>query len=242
MDANNNHAASVSVSGSETVVTGNITNQEASGKASIVVTGGKFLDGNGAANKDVKTYFPKDSSLKIDEETGEVVTDDESTVAEVGGVPYKSLQAAIEAAASKATVKLRADVTESITIPKGKEIVLDLNGKKLVNSNELQNNTVAEDNRKHTITNNGTLTIIDSVGNGQVDNVSHGRTALYNEVGATATLDGGTYTRSAETGSGADTSGGNSYYTILNHGTMTINDGVTVNQGADGNGKIFQFG
>ena len=237
VDANNNHAASVSVSGSETVVTGNITNQEASGKASIVVTGGKFLDGNGAANKDVKTYFPKDSSLKIDEETGEVVTDDESTVAEVGGVPYKSLQAAIEAAASKATVKLRADVTESITIPKGKEIVLDLNGKKLVNSNELQNNTVAEDNRKHTITNNGTLTIIDSVGNGQVDNVSHGRTALYNEVGATATLDGGTYTRSAETGSGADTSGGNSYYTILNHGTMTINDGVTVNQGADGNGK-----
>ena len=237
VDANNNHAASVSVSGSETVVTGNITNQEASGKASIVVTGGKFLDGNGAANKDVKTYFPKDSSLKIDEKTGNVVTDDESTVAEVGGVPYKFLQAAIEAAASKATVKLRADVTESITIPKGKEIVLDLNGKKLVNSNVPQNNTAADNDRKHTITNNGTLTIIDSAGNGQVDNVSHGRTALYNEVGATATLNGGTYTRSAETGSGADTSGGNSYYTILNHGTMTINDGVTVNQGADGNGK-----
>ena len=237
VDANDNHAASVSVSGSETVVTGDIKNQETSEKASIVVTGGQFLDGKGTVNESVKDYFPENSSLKIDEKTGNVVTDDESTVAEVGGVPYKFLQAAIEAAASKATVKLRADVTESITIPKGKEIVLDLNGKKLVNSNVPQNNTAADNDRKHTITNNGTLTIIDSAGNGQVDNVSHGRTALYNEVGATATLDGGTYTRSAETGSGADTSGGNSYYTILNHGTMTINDGVTVNQGADGNGK-----
>ena len=237
VDANDNHAASVSVSGSETVVTGDIKNQETSEKASIVVTGGQFLDGKGTVNESVKDYFPENSSLKIDEKTGNVVTDDESTVAEVGGVPYKFLQAAIEAAASKATVKLRADVTESITIPENKEIVLDLNGKKLVNSNEPQNNAAADNDRKHTITNNGTLTIIDSVGNGQVDNVSHGRTALYNEVGATATLDGGTYTRSAETGSGADTSGGNSYYTILNHGTMTINDGVTVNQGADGNGK-----
>lgn len=237
VDANDNHAASVSVSGSETVVTGDIKNQETSEKASIVVTGGQFLDGKGTVNESVKDYFPENSSLKIDKKTGNVVTDDESTVAEVGGVPYKFLQAAIEAAASKATVKLRADVTESITIPENKEIVLDLNGKKLVNSNEPQNNAAADNDRKHTITNNGTLTIIDSVGNGQVDNVSHGRTALYNEVGATATLDGGTYTRSAETGSGADTSGGNSYYTILNHGTMTINDGVTVNQGADGNGK-----
>ena len=237
VDANDNHAASVSVSGSETVVTGDIKNQEISGKASIVVTGGQFLDGKGTVNESVKDYFPENSSLRIDEKTGNVVTDDESTVAEVGGVPYKFLQAAIEAAASKATVKLRADVTESITIPENKEIVLDLNGKKLVNSNEPQNNAAVDNDRKHTITNNGTLTIIDSVGNGQVDNVSHGRTALYNEVGATATLDGGTYTRSAETGSGADTSGGNSYYTILNHGTMTINDGVTVNQGADGNGK-----
>ena len=237
VDANDNHAASVSVSGSETVVTGDIKNQETSEKASIVVTGGTFLNGDKTVNTGAEKFFPENSSLTIDPGTGKVVTDDGSTVAEVGGVPYKSLQAAIEAAASKATVKLRADVTESITIPKGKEIVLDLNGKKLVNSNVPQNNTAADNDRKHTITNNGTLTIIDSAGNGQVDNVSHGRTALYNEVGATATLNGGTYTRSAETGSGADTSGGNSYYTILNHGTMTINDGVTVNQGADGNGK-----
>lgn len=237
VDANDKHAASVSVSGSETVVTGDIKNQETSEKASIVVTGGTFLNGDKTVNTGAEKFFPENSSLTIDPGTGKVVTDDGSTVAEVGGVPYKSLQAAIEAAASKATVKLRADVTESITIPKGKEIVLDLNGKKLVNSNVPQNNTAADNDRKHTITNNGTLTIIDSAGNGQVDNVSHGRTALYNEVGATATLNGGTYTRSAETGSGADTSGGNSYYTILNHGTMTINDGVTVNQGADGNGK-----
>ena len=43
-------------------------------------------------------------------------------------------------------------------------------------------------------------------------------------------LNGGQYTRSAETGQDAETSGKNSYYNILNHGSMTINNGVTVSQ------------
>ena len=116
VDANVNYAASVSVSGSETVVTGDITNPETSQNTSIVVTGGQFLDGNGAANEDVQTYFPDDTSLTVDE-NGKVVTDTKTAVAEVNGVPYKSLEAAIKAAPAGATVTLVADA------------VLDANGK-----------------------------------------------------------------------------------------------------------------
>lgn len=114
----------------------------------------------------------------------------------------------------------------SIVIGEKQELTLDLNG-----------HTLTNDNGRHTIENHGKLTIIDSKGNGTVDNISHGCGAIYNYPEGTVTLNGGTYTRSKEAGSDAKTSGGNSWYTIKNYGTMTINDGVTVNQGAEGNGK-----
>lgn len=114
----------------------------------------------------------------------------------------------------------------SIVIEKNQVLTLDLNGHTLTNTNGW-----------HTIENHGTLTISDSKGNGTVDNISHGHAAIYNYPEGTVTLNGGTYTRSKEAGSDANTSGDNSWYTIKNYGTMTINDGVTVNQGAEGNGK-----
>ena len=79
----------------------------------------------------------------------------------------------------------------------------------------------------HTITNNGTLTI---EGTGTVDNISHGKAAVHNNESGIVILNGGTYTRSKENGQSASASGGNSYYNIVNWGTMTINDGVKVNQ------------
>lgn len=121
---------------------------------------------------------------------------------------------------------LNGDVTLSqgaLTIPENTTVSINLNNHKLTNKDG-----------NHTIVNNGALTI---TGRGTVDNVSNGTAALYNNAGATATLNGGTYTRSKEAGKSADNSGGNSYYTLKNFGTMTINPGVTVNQGADGNGK-----
>lgn len=121
---------------------------------------------------------------------------------------------------------LKNDITltsGALTIPKNATVSINLNNHKLTNKNG-----------DHTILNNGTLTI---TGRGTVDNVSNGTAALYNNAGATATLNGGTYTRSCEASTSADNSGGNSYYTLKNFGTMTINPGVTVNQGADGNGK-----
>ena len=85
----------------------------------------------------------------------------------------------------------------------------------------------------HTIINNGTLTI---TGTGTVDNVSHGCAALYNAPGATATLNGGTFDRSHEAGASTGNNGGNSYYTIKNFGTITVNPGVTVQQDGTANG------
>lgn len=113
------------------------------------------------------------------------------------------------------TIKLLKNINEDVVIPNEITVTLDLNGQKLTNSSS------------HTIVNNGNLTII---GTGTVDNIKHGMAALYNEVGATATLNGGEFTRSQENGISSSNNGGNSFYAILNHGRMTINDGVSVVQ------------
>ena len=130
------------------------------------------------------------------------------------------------AVANGGSIKLGADITASITVPAGKTVTLDLGGKTLTN--------VAG---KHTITvaAGGSLTV---KGTGTVDNVSHACGAVYNNPGATVVLSGGTYTRSKEAGSSATESGKNSWYTLFNRGSMTINDGVTVNQGPDGKGQF----
>lgn len=128
-----------------------------------------------------------------------------------------SLQAQINAAQDgvETRITLQGDLSEDLTIPAGKIIVLNLNGHTLTNKTG------------HTITNCGTLTI---TGTGTVDNVSHARAAVFNDVGGTVILNGGTYTRSKENGQSKEDSGNNSYYNIVNWGAMTINDGVTVSQ------------
>lgn len=137
-------------------------------------------------------------------------------VAEADGVKYASIAAAIAAIDAESTVTLLGDVTEDVTIPEGKAITLDLNGKKLTNK------------ASHTITNNGTLTVTDSIGGGVVDNITHAKAALSNAVGATATLEGGTFMRSKEAGKDGNNSGGNSYYTIENYGSMSFDSGASV--------------
>ena len=137
-------------------------------------------------------------------------------VAEVDGMKYASIAAAIAAIDAKGTVTLLGDVTEDVTIPEGKAITLDLNGKKLTNK------------ASHTIANNGTLTVTDSIGGGVVDNITHAKAALSNAVGATATLEGGTFMRSKEAGKDGNNSGGNSYYTIENYGSMSFGSGASV--------------
>ena len=107
------------------------------------------------------------------------------------------------------------DTTAFVNVPAGVTATLDLGGKTLTNKAD-----------EHTIIveNGATLTI---TGNGIVDNVSHGKAAIYNK--GEVTLNGGTFERSAEKGTYFPYSdGGNSWYTIANYGTMEINTGVTV--------------
>lgn len=136
---------------------------------------------------------------------------------------FDKLKAAIKAAEAGETIKLAADITGDVVVPEGVNITIDLNGKKITNS------------VGHTIMNNGTLTI---EGEGTVDNITHGKAALYNK--GTVTLNGGTFDRTQENGRSDSSSGGNSYYTIKNVGNMTINEGVNVLT-AKGNGELGRF-
>ena len=120
------------------------------------------------------------------------------------------------AVAAGGEVTLGANITASITIPAGQTVTLNLNGKTL--KNEAGKDTIYVEMGGKLIIN----------GPGTVDNVSHGRAAIFNN--GTVILNGGIYTRSAEVGTGKDPNSdhGNSWYTICNHGIMTVNPGVTV--------------
>ena len=164
-----------------------------------------------AASEQVETQSDGETKDKAVMLTGEADPQD-ANVAYVDSdtsKTYTTLQDAINNAADQ--VVLTSNVTESVTIPAGQSIQLNLNDHKITNTAD-----------KHTITNNGTLTI---TGNGTVDNVSHGRAALYNEKDATAIVESGTFTRSQEAGTPSG-NGGNSWYVVYNDGTLTFNGGT----------------
>lgn len=134
-----------------------------------------------------------------------------------GATEVTTQEALKNAVAAGGEVTLGADINASITIPAGTTVTLNLNGKTL--TNEADSDTIC-------VKMGGTLIIN---GTGTVDNISHGCAAIFNN--GTVTLNGGTYTRSAEKGTGKDgenSANGNSWYTICNHGIMTVYAGVTV--------------
>lgn len=142
------------------------------------------------------------------------VSADDGKVAKIGDTEYSTLQEAINVAGNGDTIALIANTNEDVVIESEKDITINIaDGVTLTNVNN------------HTIINRGKLTI---TGSGTVDNVTNGRAAVYNDLNAEAILNGGTYKRSQETGIDSKNSGGNSYYTIKNYGTMEINSGVTV--------------
>lgn len=189
------------------------------GTAKIIIKGGSFInyDPSDSASENPRGNFcaPGYVAVKNDDTEKPVWTVEDHRVADVDGTGYTTLASAVEAADNK-TVTLLNDVTEDVVIPAGKTVTLDLNGKKLTNVNN------------HTIINNGTLTI---TGAGTVDNVTHQKAALYNK--GTVTVNGGTFDRSQENGKTKEDSGNNSWYTIKNVGTMTINDGAIVQTAAN---------
>lgn len=112
---------------------------------------------------------------------------------------------------------LNSDITGDFVVSATEPVIINLNGHTITN--------VSGDN--FTVNIGSTLTIN---GEGIVDNISHQKACIYNN--GTVTLNGGTYTRSKETGSSPTDPGTdpNSFYNILNHGIMTIKAGVTVEQ------------
>lgn len=126
----------------------------------------------------------------------------------IQGTSYDTVQAAINAGIGR--IVLDKDITENITIPSEKEVTIDLNGFTITNNSSGQ--------EKATVINEGTLTIMDSKGNGKIDNVTHQKAALINRSGGTVTINGGEFLRSK-------VATDNRYYVIDNQGTMEINNG-----------------
>ncbi|MDY3004803.1 MAG: hypothetical protein SOR92_10075 [Christensenella hongkongensis] len=172
--------------------------------ANVEVTGGTF-------SSDVSDY--------VDESAGGLVPNPDGDgfivaeyAAEAGGQKYVSVQDAVNAA-NGGTVILLKNTTESITVPEGTTVTLDL-----------ATFTLTNEANQHTITNKGTLTIS---GSGTVDNVSHARGALVNN--GTLIMESGKLTRSKEAGV-QGSNGGNSWYVVDNNGgTMTMKGGSVVN-------------
>ncbi len=146
----------------------------------------------------------------------------ETCVAKIGNEEYGSLQAAINAGDGK-VVELVADRIESVTVNSG-SVTLKLSAK-LTNTDGQHTITVSKD---------ATLTI---EGTGTVDNVSHRCGALFNN--GTVIINGGTFDRSQEKGTNKDSAGNNSWYTICNHGTMTVNNATVTT--ASGNTELGRY-
>lgn len=151
--------------------------------------------------------------------TAALATEDNATTP--GPSPATTLQEKITAAKNGDTVSLSEDETGSITVPAGKDITLDLSGRKLTNT---------ADSHTVTVEKGATLTVMDSSGakTGTIDNTSHQKGAVVNN--GTFVLNSGNLTRSREASKydeekKSDIANGNSWYVVLNHGTMTVNGG-----------------
>ena len=194
------------------------------GTAKVFITGGTFAHFNPVDNaaEGTGTNFATSGYETVEGTDGLYTAQVKSdNAAAIDDVQYATLADAVAAANNGDTVTLLKNTVEDVVIPAGKTITLDLNGKKLTNKTG------------HTITveQGATLTIN---GEGTVDNVTHQKTTIYNK--GTVTLNGGTYDRSKEDG----IKDSNTYYTLLNHGTMTVAN-VTVNN-KGGYSSLFENG
>lgn len=108
--------------------------------AKITVSGGKFT------TAPAEEYI--DPSAEFDATSGTVsAIPAEQAVVSVGAKNYKTLAAAIGAAKSGDEIVLKQDVTESVTVPAGKDITLDLAGKNIQSNNATSKNAVTVEGR-----------------------------------------------------------------------------------------------
>ena len=123
-------------------------------------------------------------------------------------VAMDTLQELINKAAEPVSAKLEGNIAGSLTVPKDKEVTLDLNGFTLTGGDS------------HAILNRGTLCIKDSSGNGKIVASKAETSALRNGDNAVCVVEGGTFTRA----DGED----NKWHTVENFGTMTFNGGKVI--------------
>ena len=220
--------STLNVSGDKTVITGfgpKIDPEEyytgaTDGSSTLTETGDAIYVESGYNDRDISVNISGGQLVSTNAKSIQMfiknseVTSVERDVSVSGGT-FSDLSALNYLAPSaNVSVKLTADTQKDVVIPANTTVTLDLNGHNLTNVSG------------HTITNNGNLTV---TGSGTVDNISDGKGALVNKVGAIATLNGGTFTRSQEAGTYEPyLANGNSWYTVKNYGTMTINAGATV--------------
>ena len=193
----------------------------------LVINGGTFIGRNPALGDDNLggTFIAEDAKLaQSTDENGNVVyvaLGQDETVAGVDAVYYfengltvaEVYTAAALADALAATtgavknpaydvIRLGDDISGNIVVDKGRTLTIDLNGYTLTGEGD------------HTIINNGTLVITDSVGGGKVVVTADSKAALLNY--GDATLLGGEFTR--------ETAGTGGWYVIKNYGSLVIGE------------------
>lgn len=156
-------------------------------------------------NKEETSNLLKDYALKADLDVIKVYGDTTSdTSIEVNGQKYNTASEAIAAVSDGGTIKLSGGLGADEVINADKQFTLDMN------------NAVIVDNEKTpvNVSVNGVLTL---TGNGSVECNKNGKPAINNN--GNLIIENGSYTRSVD-------ETGNSYYTMVNHGNIVINDGI----------------
>lgn len=155
--------------------------------------------------ENLETELAKDYALKTDLDVIKVYGDSSSdTSMEVDGKKYNTASEAIVAVSDGGTIKLSGGLGADEVINADKQFTLDMN------------NAVIVDNEKTPVEVgvNGNLTL---TGNGSVECNKNGKPAINNN--GSMTIENGSYTRTVD-------EKGNSYYTMVNHGNIVINDGI----------------
>ena len=176
------------------VTGGTFTNEKLSGIFWALgnATSDNFEVSGGTFNKSISDSYCAEGFIPTKNADGTYGVKEGMYVAKVGSKKYETLADAIRLAAKGKTITLLADVTEDVVITAKKNITLDLGGKTL---------NGGTGNTKATITNYGTITIIDSSAE---------------KTGTIKRDDNGT-------------EGETSFYVIRNFGTMTIEQANIIN-------------
>lgn len=177
----------------------------------LKVAKGNVRVNNGAVVNAITNQLPDNAKVTIIKETGAQLPD--NLDAEKFNVIDAAMADLEETAKNGGSYTLTQDLTGDFTISATQAVTINLNGYKITNKSE----------DTFTVNKGSTLTIY---GNGTVDNVTHQKACIYNN--GTVILKGGTYIRSKEAENTPSSSGGNSFYNILNHGDMTIQPGVMI--------------